>query len=97
MSRRDREQLGYAVSPILDARELKLSVLAPGMYYLRYFLALLAKALHTGLVALGERHDASMGFSFTAFPSSFPQLDNGFAPPNEAHLIAILDAREEVV
>jgi hypothetical protein len=98
LSRRDREALGYAAGPILGARELALSVLAPRGYYNRYSVELMASAINEGLDELSERHGVTMGFGFTAFPASFSwPRDSGKPPkPDDEELIALLDAREAV-
>jgi len=98
LSRRDRQALGYAKGPILDARDLALSVLAPRGYYDRYSVKPMASAISEGLRKLGEQHGVTMGFSFTTFPASFSWPRNPGKPPkpSDKELIALLDAREVV-
>jgi len=98
LSRRDRQALGYAAGPILAARELALSVLAPRSYYIRYSVEPLASFINEGLVKLGEQHGVTMGFGFTAFPASFtwPRGSGEPPKPSDKELIALLDAREAV-
>jgi hypothetical protein len=98
LSRRDRQALGYSAGPLLDARQLTLSVLAPRGYYNRYSVEPLASAIGDGLRKLGEQHAVTMGFGFTAFPVSFSwPRDSGKPPkPSDEELIALLDTREAV-
>jgi hypothetical protein len=94
LSRRDRGRLGDP-SPILVARELKLSVLAPRAYYTRFELGALASVLDRGLRDLGDRHGVGMAFAFTAFPASFTRWDPRHSPPpSDSALIELLDGRE---
>jgi hypothetical protein len=96
LSRRDRKHIGYAEGPILDARQLMLSVLAPRSYYSRYSIEPLASAINEGLVVLGKHHGATIGFSFKAFPVSWPPVSGEHPKPSDEQLIALLDAREAV-
>ena len=96
LSRRDRKHLGYAEGPILAARELMLSVLAPRSYYSRYSVEPLARAVNEGLVVLGKHHGVTMGFCFNAFPASWPPVSGEHLKPSDEQLIALLDAREAV-
>jgi hypothetical protein len=96
LSRRDRKILGYEAGPMLDARELGLSVLGPRDYYSRYSIEPLAKAINDGLRELGEQHGVTMGFRFTTFPESFSWACGPGEPPRPSgkDLIAFLDGRE---
>ena len=98
LSRRDRKVLGYAANPILDAQELRLSVLAPRDYYSRYSIGPLAIAVNDGLRKLGQQHGVVMEFRFTAFPAPFPWSRDPRDPPKPSgnNLIALLDGRETV-
>lgn len=51
-------------SPLLDAKELKLSVLAPAEYYARYSLDEVERSFDEGVAALGLSHGMAMSFSF---------------------------------
>jgi hypothetical protein len=96
LSRRDREILGYDAGPMLDARELGLSVIAPRDYYSRYAVDPLARVINDGLRELGEQHGVTMGFRFTGFPESFSWTRGPREPPRPSgkDLIALLDGRE---
>jgi hypothetical protein len=96
LSRRDREILGYDAGPMLDARELGLSVTAPRDYYSRYAVAPLARVINDGFRELGEQHGVTMGFRFTAFPESFSWARGPREPPRPSgkDLIALLDGLE---
>jgi hypothetical protein len=98
LSRRDRRILGYDAGPMLDARELSLSVLAPRDYYSRYSVEPLAKAIGDGLCKLGNQKGVTMTFRFTAFPQSFswPRGVGEPPSPSDRDLIALLDGRETV-
>ena len=98
LSRRDRQVLGYAAGPILDAKELRLSVLAPRDYYRRYSVDPLAKAINDGLRKFGKQHGVTMEFRFTAFPASFtwPSDSTSLSKARGKDLIAHLDGRETV-
>ena len=96
LSRRDRLSLGYPAGPILDARELRLSVLAPRDYYSRYSVEPLARAINDDLRELGRRQGVIMAFCFTAFPqtSSWPRGVGYPLSLSDKDLIALLDSRE---
>jgi len=98
LSRRDRKVLDYTANPILDARELRLSVLAPRDYYSRYSIRPLAITINDGLRKLGPQHGVAMEFRFTAFPASFTWSRDPTDPskPSGNDLIALLDGRETV-
>ena len=96
LSRRERKHLGYAEGPILAARELMLSVLAPRSYYSRYSVEPLASAFNEGLVVLGKHHGVTMGFRFTAFPASWSPVSGEHPKQSDEQLIPLLDAREAV-
>jgi len=51
-------------SPLLDAREIGLSVLAPAAYYARYSLEEVERSFDQGVAALGLSHGVAMSFSF---------------------------------
>jgi hypothetical protein len=95
LSRRDRSRLGYTESAILDAQSLRLSVLAPQIYYSGYSLTALADVIDIGLRDLGRHHDVDMDFRFTAFPSAFYWSSDRSDPkrPCDQELIALLDGR----
>lgn len=98
LSKRDRLKLPYAVSPILDARSLGLSVLAAQDYYVGYSLNDLARAINYGLVELGRRHSVDMSFRFTAFPATFdwPSVKDRSKRPAGSDLISLLDGRKDL-
>ncbi|MBI3699666.1 MAG: hypothetical protein HY242_04385 [Afipia sp.] len=95
LSRRDRSALSYPAGPLLDASELKLSVLAPRDYYGSYSLGPLAKAINDGVLKLGEQHGVTMSFRFTAFPEAF-FWPRELGAPSDLDLIGLLDARKTV-
>ncbi len=98
LSRRDREILRYPAGPMLDAEELRLSVLAPRSYYSRYAVEPLALAINDGLRKLGNQHGVTMSFYFTAFPESFfwPRQPADPTKPSDSELITFLDNRETI-
>jgi hypothetical protein len=71
LSRRERERLGYAGKPLIEATDIGLSVLAPHAYYRNLDLSWLASGLDAGVRELGNRIDGvKMGFAFTEFPDA---------------------------
>lgn len=96
LSRRDRNRLGYVDNPILEARELCLSVLAPRDYYCEYtdLITPLTCAINEGLNTLGRQQAVKMAFRFSAFPESFSRLADRAGRPTGDDLIALLDKRE---
>jgi hypothetical protein len=82
--------------PIVQARELGLSVLAPQAYYHRYSLKTIASAINDGLQALGEQHKVHMQFRFTAFPDEFAWTCDSSRRPSDSDLIRLLDARRAI-
>ncbi|MCL6740734.1 hypothetical protein LZ518_06255 [Sphingomonas sp. RB56-2] len=61
IARNDRPK---RVSPLLEATEIGLSVLAPTGYYERYSLADVERSFDQGIAALGRSHGIAMSFSF---------------------------------
>ena len=98
LSRRDRALLGYGSNPILDAKTLRLSILAPRPYYSDSPVKPLGATINKGLQALAIPFGVSMDFRFTAFPAAFywsSQPDD----PRKARsldLIDLLDGREDL-
>jgi hypothetical protein len=92
LTRRDRSLLSLPASPLLDARRLRLSVLAPRAFYEDVDLKAMTAFFNDGLSAVGEHCGVELEFGFAAFPS-------GFRWParmsNEA-LVQLLDGRETV-
>jgi len=98
LSRREREALGYRSNPILDARTLRLSVLAPHPYYSGFPVKAFGAAINEGLHTVALRLGVSMDFRFMAFPSAFywsSQPDDQ-RKARGSELIAFLDDREDV-
>jgi hypothetical protein len=98
LCRRDRVRLGYSsANPILDAQRLRLSVLAPYIYYANCPRGL-AIVINDGLRTVASRHGVAMDFRFTAFPAGFYWSSDPTDPrkPPAADLIAMLDGREDL-
>lgn len=68
-SKEHRDELGYAGEgqPLLEAKSIRLEVLAPSAYYDAFALSDLSDALNRGLGAFGRTHSLDLTFSFTAF------------------------------
>lgn len=103
LSRRDQQCLGYPPNlPILNAKSLQLSVLAPrDYYYPRYSMGSfgpLAVAINDGLCKLAEctRQGVSMKFRFQAFPSDFTWPADGAKRPCDKDLVGYLNSRENI-
>jgi hypothetical protein len=98
LSRRYRQKLAYAPdNAILNAKSLKLSVLAPRDFYCRYSTAPhsidpFAQMINDGLRELSQQHGVKMKFCFTVFPASFTWDPAGRPQGND--LIALLYWRE---
>jgi hypothetical protein len=58
-------------SPLLGAKSLKLSVLAPRQFYRGCDAAEISRFFNAGLSALGDRHHVELSFALTAFPDDF--------------------------
>jgi hypothetical protein len=72
LSRRDKRALGYGSIPLLDAKSIRLRVLAPTRYYRGLELGYLADGLNRAVSLVGEREaDAAMSFEFQDFPADF--------------------------
>ncbi|RYD64480.1 MAG: hypothetical protein EOP84_32700 [Verrucomicrobiaceae bacterium] len=71
LSRRYQALLGYGGRTIVDATDIRLSVLAPADYYRGLDLSWLSGALNEGLRSLGERNDVQLEFAFEQFPARF--------------------------
>ena len=92
LARRDRHRLLFSASPLLDARDLRLSVLAPRAFYAGMKLQNIAAFFNAGLMALGDDCDVELGFGFDA-------LSDGFCWPatlSDEMLAELLDRREAV-
>ncbi len=72
-SRDNQEGLGYdvQVQPVLAARSVTLSVLAPIGYYRDYELTSLHTALNNGLVEFGEKKGVPLGFEYCQLGSEY--------------------------
>jgi hypothetical protein len=69
-SRNNRDRLGYNVElqPVLAARQVALSVLAPGDYYRDFELQNLVSAIDDGFAEFGGRQGLALGFEFRELP-----------------------------
>jgi hypothetical protein len=89
---RDRSLLSLPASPLLDAKRLRLSVLAPRAFYADAELKDMTAFFNAGLLAVGERCGVELEFGFAAFPAEFRwpgKLSN-------ESLVQLLDGREPV-
>lgn len=92
LSREHRAQLGYDGKPLVEASDVRLSVLAPHPYYDGLSLDWLEAGLSQGLRSLGtERQEVRLSFAFEAFPKSFVWPD-----PDPKAALAALDRRAQV-
>lgn len=72
LSREHRARLGYGGKPLVEALDVRLSVLAPHSYYDGLALRWLEAGLSRGVMVLGaERQGVRLSFAFEAFPASF--------------------------
>lgn len=71
LSRRDQKALGYRETRLLQASNVKLSVLAPSAYYRDLKLDWLAQGLSEDIRTLGESAGVRMSFAFEEFPDDF--------------------------
>ena len=71
LSRRDQKALGYLEKRLLQASNVKLSVLAPSAYYSDLNLDWLAQGLSEGIRTLGESAGVRMSFVFEEFSDDF--------------------------
>lgn len=72
LSREHCERLGYGGKVLIQASDVRLSVLAPHSYYDGLALDWLAVGLSQGLQTLGiERQGLHLSFAFESFPQSF--------------------------
>lgn len=72
LSREHRARLDYGGKPLIEASDVRLSVLAPHSYYDGLALRWLEAELSRGVMALGaERQEVGLSFAFEAFPVSF--------------------------
>jgi hypothetical protein len=92
VSRRDRERLGYAGKPIIEANDVLFVVLAPEVYFEKLDVGRVGKPLDRGLSVLGEKHGVRLGFQFQTFPSAF----RGDFKYEAKDLLAALDKRREL-
>jgi hypothetical protein len=92
LSRRDRERLGYAGKPIIEADDVLLVVLAPEIYFENRDVRRIGKPLDRGLSVLGEKHGVKLGFQYQSFPSTF----RGDFKYEAKELLAALDKRREL-
>ena len=92
LSREHRDRLGYRGKPIVEASDVRLSVLAPQAYYDGLALGWLEAGLSKGIAALGlERQGVTLSFAFEAFPKSFVWPD-----PDPLVALSALDNRLRV-
>jgi hypothetical protein len=90
LSRQHRLSLGYGELPILDAKVVQLTVLAPARYYRCLDLSALAQGLNTATSILGIREArVALSFEFHAFPNLFEWP----ATRSESDLRTALDGR----
>jgi hypothetical protein len=92
LARRDRHRLSFSASPLLNARHLRLSVLAPQAFYAGMELRDMAEFFNGGLMALGHDCGLELEFGFDAF-------SGGFCWPaalSDEALVEFLDGREIV-
>ena len=93
LSRCHRASLGYDGRPLVEATDVRLSVLAPAAYYRELDLSWLADGLNMGLHTLGEREGSvKLAFTFEAFPPRFSWP----AEYSDAALCKLLDNRSAV-
>ena len=72
LSREHRARLGYSGKVIVEASDVRLSVLAPHPYYDGLALDWMEAGLSQGVKVLGtERQEVTLSFAFEAFPASF--------------------------
>ena len=71
LSRIDRNRLGYANKPIIEADSIDFRVLAPRRYYEGVDVRPFARQLDRGVASLGRNRDVDLGFSFKAFSDEF--------------------------
>ncbi|WP_294042061.1 hypothetical protein [Sphingomonas sp.] len=72
LSREYRARLGYSDKLLVEASDVRLSVLAPHTYYSGLALDWFEAGLSQGVAALGaERQKVRLSFAFEAFPKSF--------------------------
>ncbi len=92
LSREHRVRLGYSGKALVEASDVRLSVLAPHAYYDGLALDWLEAGLSQGVLALGtERHGVRLSFAFEAFPASFVWPD-----PDARAALSALDRRTGV-
>ena len=92
LSREHHARLGYEGKLLIEASDVRLSVLAPHSYYNGLALDWLEAGLLRGVMALGaDRQEIRLSFAFEAFPVSFMWPD----PDPMAALLA-LDRRTGV-
>lgn len=92
LSREHRARLGYSGKAIVEASDVRLSVLAPHPYYDGLALNWLEAGLSQGVKALGaERQEVRLSFAFEAFPASFVWPD-----PDPIAALSALDHRTRV-
>ncbi len=72
LSRRHRATLGYAGNPLIEARDIHLSVLAPRSFYRNADWTWLSGALDDSLCRVGRQNDGlELRFGFEEFPPDF--------------------------
>jgi hypothetical protein len=71
LSRQHQAALGYSDRTLIQASDVRLSVLAPYQYYRDLSLGWLSDGLAEGLQSLGDRHGVRLTFAFESFPESF--------------------------
>lgn len=92
LSREHREHLDYSGKPLIEATDVRLSVLAPRRYYDGLVLDWLATGLSQGVQSLGmERQGIHLSFAFETFPTSFVWPD-----PDPMTALSALDRRTRV-
>jgi hypothetical protein len=79
-------------NPLLDANIIKLSVLAPPVFYGQSDTGCISSFFSSGLGALAERHGVEMSLAFTAFPFAFTRP----AALADGDLVRLLDDRRPV-
>ncbi|MFC3440120.1 hypothetical protein ACFOKF_02730 [Sphingobium rhizovicinum] len=92
LSREHSARLGYGGKSLVEASDVRLSVLAPHPYYDGLNLGWLEAGLSRGVMALGaERQEVRLSFAFEAFPISFVWPD-----PDPMTALSALDQRTRV-
>jgi hypothetical protein len=83
LSRKQKQLLGYCGRTLIEADDIRLSVLAPRQFYRSLDLSWLSTCINEGLRVLGEEHEGvKLSFAYETFPEwfSWPGTEQALLP-----------------